>query len=87
MTDMNRPPLNKSNSKLTLDPRLDKELFKEKITRTVLEQVNGALRDDVYAQVDADYERLLKGASITTHIPVLVEGEVRAEARRKTSKH
>ena len=88
MTDMNRPPINCVKSKkLTLDPKLDKEIFKEKITQTILDQVSGALHDEVYAEVDADYERLLANASVTTHIPVLVEGEVRAEQRRRYRRH
>ncbi|MDJ0807327.1 MAG: hypothetical protein QNJ78_10885 [Gammaproteobacteria bacterium] len=88
MTDMSRPPQNGvKRKKLTLDPRLDKDIIKEKITRTILEQVTGAIHDEVYAEVDADYERLLAGASVTTHIPVLVEGEVRAEQRRRYRDH
>ena len=75
------------NRKLTLDPRLDKEIFKEKITSTILDQVEGASREEVYREVDQDYERLLTGASVTMHIPVLVEGEVRAEERRKLRNH
>jgi hypothetical protein len=66
-----------------LDPRTDKQIFKEKITRSILDQVVGAGREEVYRAVDADYERLLLGATVTMHIPVLVEGEVRARQRSR----
>ncbi|MEN8167290.1 MAG: hypothetical protein ABFR65_07410 [Pseudomonadota bacterium] len=83
MLNKNRTVNGSKNNKLVLDPRQDKEMFKEKITRTILEQVSGAQREEVYREVDEDYERLLDGASVTMHIPVLVEGEVRAQERRK----
>ena len=44
-----------SNRKLSLDTRLDKEIFKEKITSTILDQVEGAIREEVYREVDQDY--------------------------------
>ncbi|MGD8587540.1 MAG: hypothetical protein PVG22_01780 [Chromatiales bacterium] len=78
-----RTPQAKINHKLALDPKLDKEMFKKKITRTILDQVKGATVDEVFQLVDEGYERLLKQATITMHIPVLVEGLVRAEERRR----
>jgi hypothetical protein len=79
---MNKPakPLRRG---FNLDPRTDKQIIKEKITHSILDQVAGASREEVYRAVDADYERLLLGASVVIHIPVLVEGEVRAGQRRK----
>jgi hypothetical protein len=74
-------------NKLALDPKLDKEAYKQKITRTIIDQVKEAPADEVYHMVDLDYERLLKQASITTHIPVLVEGQVRAQERKKYRGH
>jgi hypothetical protein len=69
--------------KLILDAKMDKDLFKEKITRTILDQVTGSIREEVFRAVDEDYERLLATAKVTQHIPVLVEGQVRAEERKK----
>jgi hypothetical protein len=74
-------------NRLALDPRLDKEAYKRKITLSIVEQVKGALPDEVYQLVDEGYERLLRQASITMHIPVLVEGLVRAEERKKSRHH
>jgi hypothetical protein len=76
-----------NNSKLALDPTLDKEAYKQKITRSILDQVKGASMEEVYQLVDEGYERLLKQASITIHIPVLVEGLVRAEERKRFRAH
>ena len=76
-----------SKNKLALDPKLDKETYKQKITRSIVEQVKGAPPEEVYHLVDEGYERLLKQASITMHIPVLVEGLVRAEERKKFRDH
>jgi hypothetical protein len=76
-----------SNNKLALDPKLDKEAYKKKITRTILDQVKGASGEEVYRLVDEGYERLLKQATITMHIPVLVEGLVRAEERKRFRNH
>lgn len=83
MTTMRRATISGIHNKFSLDPKLDKEVFKEKITRSILEQVPGSLKEEVVAEVDADYEKLLANATILTHIPVLVEGEVRAIQRRK----
>jgi hypothetical protein len=74
-----------AKNRLDLDPVLDKDTIKEKITQRIMEQVDGVSREDVYLEVSRDYDRLLQGATVTTHIPVLVEGEVRAEERRKVS--
>ena len=82
-----RPSQVAIKNKLALDPKLDKEEYKQKITCTILEQVKGALPDEVYHLVDEGYERLLKQASVTMHIPVLVEGLVRAEERKKFRDH
>jgi len=87
MVSESRTPQGTAKNKLALDPKLDKEAYKQKITRTILEQVKGALPDEVYQLVDEGYERLLKQASVTTHIPVLVEGLVRAEERKKFRAH
>ena len=70
-------------NKLALDPKLDKETYKLKITHTILDQVKGASVEEVYQLVDEGYERLLQQATITMHIPVLVEGLVRAEERKR----
>jgi hypothetical protein len=75
------------NNRLALDPKLDKEAYKQKITRTILDQVKGSSVEEVYRLVDEGYERLLKHASITMHIPVLVEGLVRAEERKRFREH
>jgi hypothetical protein len=83
MTNMRRVTISGIHNKFSLDPILDKDVFKEKITRSILEQVSGSMKEEVFAEVDADYERLLASATILTHIPVLVEGEVRAIQRRK----
>jgi hypothetical protein len=87
MTIMNKTMRGVIGSKLALDPKQDKEFFKEKITRSILDQVAGATREDVYQEVHEGYERLLERATITMHIPVLVEGEVRAQERKKYRQH
>lgn len=87
MTIMNKTMRGVIGSKLTLDPRLDKDAFKQKITRSILDQVAGSNREEVYQEVHEGYERLLSEATITMHIPVLVEGEVRAQERRKRLRH
>ena len=83
MSNMRPEIIRNKRKNLGLDPELDKEVYKERITRSILEQVAGADREEVYRKVSEDYERLLHCASIKMHIPVLVEGEVRAEERRK----
>lgn len=87
MVSENRTMQDGLKKKMALDPKLDKEVLKMKIASTVLEQVKGAHPEEVYQQVDEGYERLLQGASVTMHIPVLVEGLVRAEERKKYRSH
>lgn len=76
-----------TKQRIALDPTLDKEVLKQKIARSILDQVKGSLLEEVYRLVNEDYERLLKGASVTMHIPVLVEGLVRSEERRRIRSH
>jgi hypothetical protein len=87
MVSENRTMQGGLKKKMALDPKLDKEVLKMKIASTVLEQVKGAHPEEVYQLVDEGYERLLQGASVTMHIPVLVEGLVRAEERKKYRSH
>jgi len=56
-------------------------------------QISGAIasrfphvsREEIVASVEQKYEGLLSTAKVYTHIPSLIEGQVRSEFRRKYS--
>jgi len=85
MVALSKNHRNTPGLKREMDPAKDAELYKEKITQSILDQVVGANREEVFREVSREYDRLLASAHISTHIPVLVEGGVRAEERRKKS--
>ncbi|MBV2089448.1 MAG: hypothetical protein KUF72_01015 [Candidatus Thiodiazotropha sp. (ex Ctena orbiculata)] len=80
---MRQSESNTKPNKLDSDPQMDKDIIKQKITRSIQQQVPGSNQEDIFHSVDQYYERLLSTATVFQHIPVLVEGEVRAEVRHK----
>jgi hypothetical protein len=65
----------------TLDPAnpLSKKQIKVSITDAIAKEVVGSNRDEVAQRVEEEYERLLIGAIVLTHIPSLTAGLVRRE--------
>ena len=60
------------------DP-LSKVKIKASITDAIFKEVLGCDRDEVALRVEKEYERLLIGAMVFTHIPSLTAGLVRRE--------
>jgi hypothetical protein len=69
----------------TLDPGnpLNKKQIKASITDAIAKQVGGSNRDEIAQMVEEEYERLLLGAFIPTHIPSLTAGSVRRRVMAK----
>jgi hypothetical protein len=67
----------------TLDPRnpVDKGRIKAQIVDSIAREFTSADRGEIVRQVEAEYERLLIGASIVAHIPSLTTGLVRRSTR------
>ena len=65
----------------TLDPGdpVNKSRIKASITDAIAKEVVGSNRDRIVQRVEEEYERLLVGAIIVTHIPSLTAGLVRRE--------
>jgi hypothetical protein len=66
-----------------LGPRnaIDKKHIKSSITDAIATEVVGSSRADIARKVEVEYERLLDGALIATHIPSLTAGLVRRAMR------
>ena len=66
----------------TMDPRdpHNKVQIKASITDAIFKEVVGSNRAEIAQQVELEYERLLRGASVFTMIPSLTAGFVRREA-------
>lgn len=66
----------------TLDPGdpVNKKQIKASIADAIAKEVVGSNRDRIAQRVEEEYERLLVGAIIVTHIPSLTAGLVRREA-------
>jgi hypothetical protein len=64
-----------------LDPAnpLNKKTIKASIADAITKEVVGSNRDEVAQRVDEEYERLLIGALVSTHVPALTAGLVRRE--------
>jgi hypothetical protein len=62
-----------------LDPQnpLHQKQIKASIVDAIAKEVIGSSRDEIAQKVEAEYERLLIGASIFAHIPSLTAGLVR----------
>ncbi len=62
-----------------LDPKnpLHKSQIKAQITATLAGEFSSADRDRIAREVEREYERLLVGARIFSHIPSLTAGSVR----------
>ena len=76
----------------TLDPSdpLKKKQIKASITDAIAKEVVGSNRNEIAQKVEDEYERLLIGAAIFTHIPSLTAGSVRREvmaSNRATGLH
>jgi hypothetical protein len=71
----------------TLDPSdpLKKKQIKASITDAIAKEVVGSNRDEIAQKVEDEYERLLIGAVIFTHIPSLTAGSVRREVMASKS--
>jgi hypothetical protein len=87
MTHARRQPAVK-----TLDPSdpLKKKQIKASITDAIAKEVVGSNRNEIAQKVEDEYERLLIGAVIFTHIPSLTAGSVRREvmaSNRATGLH
>jgi hypothetical protein len=65
----------------TLDPSdpLEKKQIKASITEAIAKEVAGSNCNEIAQKVEDEYERLLIGAVIFTHIPSLTAGSVRRE--------
>jgi hypothetical protein len=65
------------------DPRdpIAKARIKASIAAAIVDEVGGSSLADVVERVEKEYERLLVGASILTHIPALTGGRVRHAVR------
>jgi hypothetical protein len=57
----------------------NKQQIKASITDAIANQLSGCDREEVARRVEAQYERLLAGASVLTMIPSLTAGCVRRE--------
>jgi hypothetical protein len=57
----------------------NKQQIKASITDAIANQLTGADRAEIARRVEAQYERLLAGASVLTMIPSLTAGYVRRE--------
>jgi hypothetical protein len=57
----------------------NKQQIKASITEAIAKQLIGSDRDEIARRVEAQYERLLAGASVHTMIPSLTAGYVRRE--------
>jgi hypothetical protein len=64
-----------------LDPSdpLKKNQIKASITDAIAKEAVGSNRNEIAQKVEDEYERLLIGAVIFTHIPSLTAGSVRRE--------
>jgi hypothetical protein len=65
------------------DPRdpATKARIKSSIAAAIVSEVGGSTLPDVIERVEKEYERLLVGASVFTHIPALTGGRVRHSLR------
>jgi hypothetical protein len=86
MAGLHRRGNSHKRGKLDLDPIADAEVYKVRITQSIMDQVAGANRESVSRSVSDKYDQLVANATVTSHIPVLVEGEIRAEERIKARK-
>ena len=68
----------------SLDPRnpADKGRMKASIVDSIAMDVAGADRQLIAERVDVEFERLLGGAAVVTHVASLTAGNVRRELRR-----
>jgi hypothetical protein len=57
----------------------NKQRIKTSITDAIAKQMIGSDREEIARRVEAQYERLLAGASVVTMIPSLTAGYVRRE--------
>ena len=57
----------------------NKQQIKASITDAIANQLAGADREEIARRVEAQYERLLAGATVLTMIPSLTAGYVRRE--------
>ena len=57
----------------------NKQKIKASITEAIANQLSGSDREEIARRVEAQYERLLAGASVLTMIPSLTAGNVRRE--------
>jgi hypothetical protein len=67
----------------TLDPRdpVSKKQIKGSIADAIAREIDGSSRSDIVERVDKEYERLLAGAVVFSHIPSLTAGLVRRAER------
>ena len=70
----------------TLDPgnlvpgkTVNKQEIKASITDAIARQVVGSNREEIARRVEETYERILRGAALSVHVPSLTEGAVRRE--------
>ena len=70
----------------TLDPGnlvpgkpVNKQEIKASITNAIARQVVGSNREEIARRVEETYERILRGAAVSVHVPSLTEGAVRRE--------
>ena len=68
----------------TLDPGnlvprkpVNKQEIKASITDAIARQVVGSNREEIALRVEETYERILRGAAISVHVPSLTAGAVR----------
>ncbi len=69
-----------------LDPKnpLHKQQIKASIVDAIANEYADADRGEIVRDVEAEYERLLAGAQIVTHIPSLTAGTVRRQIHHHT---
>ena len=70
----------------SLDIFRDKERYIRQISDSIASRLPDVNKADIEARVNQQYDNLLMSAKVLIHIPNLIEGQVRAEFRKRANK-